>query len=97
MGRVRRFQTVPRYTTLRRRSQKLLHQIGSAPASAWRRIELERVQRRYRTPRILDQRVQLPGYEGPIRQLVVADLGHEAPTVPLTNQLGRKRLRFVLG
>jgi len=56
---------------------------------AWRRIELEGVSRVYRTPRLLDQRISLPDYEGPIRHLVIADLGHEEPTLLLTNQLGR--------
>ncbi len=84
-----------RFITLRRRSQKLLHQIGLQPPSAWRRIELAGVQRQYRTPRILDQRVRLSDYEGPVRQLVVADLGHEAPTVLLTNQWRRSPAKLI--
>jgi len=31
----------------------------------------------------------LDGYEGPLRQLAVLDLGHEEPTLLLTNQLRR--------
>ena len=72
---------------MRTRSWKLLAEIRAQPASAWRRIELEGLRRQYRTPRILDRRVQLKDYDGPIRQIVAADLGHEAPTVLLTNQL----------
>jgi hypothetical protein len=75
------------FITLRRRSQKLLEEIFSHPASAWRRIELTGVSRAYRTPRILDRRVTLPGYQGPLRQVSVLDLGHEEPTLLLTNQL----------
>jgi hypothetical protein len=59
------------------------------PLSAWRRIELDKVGRVYRTPRILDQQVRLKDYQGPVRQLVVADLGHEEPTLLLTNYLRR--------
>jgi hypothetical protein len=77
------------FITLRRRSEKLLRNIAAAPASAWRRIELKGVSRAYRTPRILDQRVRLDDYDGELRQLVAADLGHETPTVLLTNQLRR--------
>lgn len=77
------------FITLRRRSEKLLRDIAAAPASAWRRIELKGVSRAYRTPRILDQRVRLDDYDGELRQLVAADLGHEAPTMLLTNQLRR--------
>lgn len=77
------------FITLRRRSQKLLREIAAAPASAWHRIELKGVSRAYRTPRVLDQRVRLSDYDGEVRQLVAADLGHESPTVLLTNQLRR--------
>jgi len=75
------------FVTLRRRSKKLLEQIRKEPISAWRRIELESVSRAFRTPRILDRRITLPGYSKPIRQLTIIDLGHEEPTLLLTNQL----------
>jgi hypothetical protein len=74
------------FITLRRRTKKLLQAIHQEPLSAWRRIELKGLSRTYRTPRILDQMIDLDGYEGPIRQLTVADLGHEQPTLLLTNQ-----------
>lgn len=83
------------FITLRRRSAKLLRDIASQPLSAWRRIELEGVARQYRTPRILDQSISLPGYEGPIRQLVITDLGHEEPTLLLSNQLQRSPVHLI--
>src|SRR5262249_38133070 len=77
-----------RFITLRRRSAKLLRDLAGRPASAWRRVELEGVSRAF-APRVLDQRIALPGYEGSLRQLAVAGLGHEEPTLLITNQLGR--------
>ena len=77
------------FITLRRRTEKLLHQIHQQPLSAWRRIELENVAREYRTPRILEQIITLPGYHGQLRQIAITDLGHEQPTLLLTNQLRR--------
>jgi hypothetical protein len=77
------------FITLRRRSAGLLAQLQAAPVSAWRRIELKGVHRAYRTPKILDRRITLTDYQGPIRQIAVADLGHEQPTLLLTNQLRR--------
>ncbi len=74
-----------RFLTLRRRSRSLLREIGSRPASAWRRITLPALTRTFRTPRVLDQRVHLSGYQGELRQLTVIDLGHEEPTLLLTN------------
>lgn len=75
-----------KFITLRRRSKKLLQAVHEQPLSAWRRIELDNVTRAYRTPRILDQTVTLNDYEGPLRQVAVAELGHEEPTLLLTNQ-----------
>jgi len=77
------------FMTLRRRSPRMVAEIAAAPLSAWRRIEIEGVSRTYRTPRILDRRIALDDYEGPIRQITIADLGHEDPTLLLTNQLTR--------
>ncbi|MBM4137780.1 MAG: transposase [Nitrospira sp.] len=78
-----------KFITLRRRSKKMLEEIYRTPVSAWRRIELDNIARAYRTPRILDQKVSLDEYEGFIRQLTIMDLGHEEPTVLMTNQLNR--------
>lgn len=78
-----------RFMTLRRRSPKMLAEIAAEPISAWRQIEIEGVSRTYRTPRILDRRITLDDYDGPIRQLTITDLGHEEPTLLLTNQLTR--------
>src|SRR5262245_5934428 len=74
-----------RFMTLRRRSRKMLGQIFSRPASAWQRITLPALSRTFRTPRVLDERVGLKGYEGEVRQVTVIELGHEEPTVLLTN------------
>ena len=76
-----------RFMTLRRRTKRILDAIHKEPISAWRRIELENVTRAYRTPRILDHKITLSDYDGPIRQIAVKDLGHEEPTLLLTNQL----------
>jgi len=75
------------FITLRRRSAGLVAELEAAPVSAWRRIELKDVHRAYRTPKILDRQITLTDYTGPIRQIAVTDLGHEQPTLLLTNQL----------
>lgn len=73
------------FITLRRRSAKMLREIYSQPDSAWRRISLPALTRIYRNPKVLEQRVTLPGYEGDLRQLTIMELGHEEPTILLTN------------
>ena len=48
------------------------------------------VDRSFRTPRVLDEQITLKNYGGVVRQVTVTDLGHEQPTVLLTNHLDRK-------
>jgi len=78
-----------KFITLRRRSAGLLAELGDAAPSAWRRIELSGINRAYRTPKILDRKITLRDYDGPIRQIGIVDLGHEEPTLLITNQLRR--------
>ncbi len=79
------------FLTLRRRSRKILATIYGQPPSAWRRVTLKSLSRTYRSPRVLDERVTLKAFgEKPLRQLAVIDLGHEEPTVILTNDLRSK-------
>jgi hypothetical protein len=74
-----------RFLTLRRRTRPMLGRIWSLPVSAWRRITLPSLSRAFRTPKVLDERIELPGYDGKLRQISVIDLGHEEPTILLTN------------
>ena len=55
------------------------------PASAWQRVTLPALSRAFRTPKVLDGRARLRDYEGELRQVTVIDLGHEEPTVLLSN------------
>lgn len=75
------------FITLRRRSAKMVHELRQKPLSAWKRIELKSVSRAYRTPRVLEEQVTLKGYAGPLRQISIEELGHEEPTLLITNQL----------
>ena len=83
------------FITLRRRSRKRLLDIAQEHPSAWRRIELEGISRQYKTPLILDRKIRLPGYDEPIRELVITELGHEEPTLLITNQLSRSASHLV--
>ena len=71
------------FITLRRRSPKILAEIRNLPVSAWRRIRLDVPTRKYQTPRVWEKMVTLAGCR--LRQLYILDLGHDQPTVLLTN------------
>lgn len=81
------------FITLRRRSPKILAEIASLPRSAWRTIELDVPTRKYRTPRVYEKTVRLAGAD--FRQLYILDLGHEEPTVLLTNQRHSKAKELI--
>ena len=72
------------FITLRRRSASLLEEIRQLPASAWRVAELDVPTRKYKAPRYYERAVTLSGAK--FRQLFIIDLGHEEPTVLLTNE-----------
>ena len=71
------------FITLRRRSPQLLKEIAQLPRSAWRTIELDVPTRKFRTPRVYEQKVRVAGRV--FRQVYILDLGHEQPTILLTN------------
>lgn len=71
------------FMTLRRRSPALLKEIALLPRSAWRTVELDVPARKFRTPRVFEQTIRLAGES--FRQLFIQDLGHDEPTLLLTN------------
>ena len=83
------------FITLRRRSEKMLRELNQLPGSAWRQVELRNVTRAFRTPKVLEQTIEFDDYDGPLRQLAIRDLGHEKPTLLLTNQLRRSPARLI--
>ena len=71
------------FLTLRRRSPRLLAEIDQLPPSAWRTVTLDISPRKYRTPRVFEQKV-CP-CKRTFRQFFIKDLGHDQPTILLTN------------
>jgi transposase len=74
------------FITLRRRSPKLLAEVADLPASAWRTVELDVPHRKYRNPRFYEQKAR--PLQRVYRQFFITDLGHDEPTILLTNDAG---------
>ncbi len=83
------------FITLRRRSERILEDLRQIPGSTWRQIQLSNVSRAFRTPKVLERKIRLRDYEGPIRQLAIRDLGHDKPTLLLTNQMRRSPAKLI--
>lgn len=71
------------FITLRRRSPKLLAEVADLPASAWRTVELDVPHRKYRNPSFHEHKTR--PLQRIYRQLFITDLGHDQPTILLTN------------
>ena len=74
------------FLTLRQRGKSVLERLAALPASAWSTHTIKR-SGRYRRPQIHEDVVHLKGVEHPLRQIAIRNIGHEEPTLLLTNDL----------
>src|SRR5664280_1168288 len=74
------------FLTLRQRGPKVLEALAALPASAWRTHNVKRAGR-YRHPQIHEAIVHLKGIEAPLRQIAIRNIGHDQPTLLITNDL----------
>jgi hypothetical protein len=74
------------FITLRVRGPAMLRALKGVPNSAWKKIRLSGVSRRYRDVQYTETRVSLRPIRRPLRQIAVRGLGHEEPTFFLTNE-----------
>jgi hypothetical protein len=72
------------FITLRARNAKLTAQLEALPDSAWTQITLDR-RGAYSKPEVHEQDVTVRGCPHPLRQIAVRGLGHDHPTLILTN------------
>src|SRR6266511_1629599 len=82
------------FLTLRARSPKLVAALDALPATAWPRTTLDRTGP-YRHPHVHEDQVTVRGCPVPLRQLAVRGLGHEEPTLILTNNHTAKPAKLV--
>src|SRR6266511_1527433 len=83
-----------RFLTLRARSPKLVAALDALPATAWTRVTLDRTGP-YRHPHVHEAQVKVRGCPVWLRQLAVRGLGHEAPTLILTNNHTAKPAKLI--
>jgi len=82
-----------KFLTLRMRSPALVKQIDALSSQDLTTVTLDRPGKHSR-PRVHESTVTLTSYPGTVRQLIVTGLGHDTPTVIITNhhQASRKAL-----
>ena len=75
-----------RFITLRARTPKLTAALHALPAKAWTATTIARAGGKTRRVRVIeDPAATLSAYPGTLRQLAVAGLGHDEPTILVTN------------
>jgi hypothetical protein len=75
-----------RFITLRARTPKLTETLHALPPKAWTPMTIARAGGATRRVRVIEDRAAtLSAYPGTLRQLAVAGLGHDEPTILITN------------
>jgi hypothetical protein len=73
------------FVTIRRRGAAIVRRLADLPSSSWTKAVIDTPKRCHQQIRYLDEKVRLRGCDKPIRQVAVTGLGHESPTLFLTN------------
>ena len=74
------------FLTLRQRGPKVLEALAALPNADWTTYTVKR-SGRYRHPQINEAVVRLKAISHPLRQLAIRNIGHEQPTLLITNDL----------
>jgi hypothetical protein len=75
-----------RFITIRKRGAAVLRRLNGLPADAWQRAVIDTPHRCHRQIRYVSEVIRLRDYPGLIRQIAVAGLGREQPTLFLSNE-----------
>ena len=85
-----------RFITLRARSPKLTTTLQALPANAWTSLTLARASGKTRRVRVHeDPAARLSFYPGTIRQLALTGLGHDEPTILISNDRDLPRRQII--
>jgi transposase len=75
------------FITLRARTPKLTAALHARPTRDWTAMTIARAGGKTRRVKVIDEPATLTNYPGTVRQLAVAGLGHDEPTILITNDL----------
>ncbi len=83
------------FITLRRRGSALMRYLDELPSKDWTKKKLKGVSRQYKNISYVEGEVSLSHIHRPLRQIAVRGLGHEQPTLFLTNDDVAKPVELV--
>jgi len=74
-----------KFITIRRRGKNIVDRLENTPKSDWKTIRVEASANKKRTLYVLDESIELKGYEGLIRQVCITGHGKIKPAIIITN------------
>jgi hypothetical protein len=72
-----------KFITLRRRGKNLIEGLDSV--GPWKRIHIPHANRKYQNPQVYESMVEVTGYSGSLRQVVMRGNGHSRPAFLISN------------
>ena len=72
-----------KFITLRRRGKNLIEGLDSV--GPWKRIHIPHAKRKYQNPQVYESMVEVTGYSGSLRQVVMRGNGHSRPAFLISN------------
>jgi hypothetical protein len=84
------------FVTIRRRGAAILRRLAALASSGWAKAVINTPKRCNQQIRYRDEKIRLPGYDGPIRQIAVTGLGRENPTLFLSNNMNASARDLVI-
>lgn len=74
-----------KFITIRRRGKRLVERLNNLPTGQWKTIRVQASGNKKRNLRVLDEKVQLQGYQGVVRQVSITGNGKIKPAIIITN------------
>jgi hypothetical protein len=84
------------FVTIRRRGTEIIKRLNQRPSSDWKKAVIDTPKRCHQNIRYIAEPVKLRGYEGPIRQIAVTGLGHDQPTLFLSNNFAETARELII-
>jgi len=72
-----------KFITLRRRGKNLVQALDSM--GPWKQIHIPHAKRKYQNPQVCEAMIELAGYSGSLRQVVMRGNGHQKPAFLISN------------
>jgi len=77
-----------KFITLRRRGKDIVKEALWAPKDKWTTVTVDIRKMKFPKFKVLERKIELKGYDGKVRQVIIWDNGRQEPTFMITNDFG---------